>query len=248
MKNWKIYNFTVNGFSQKCKFNKETVDNIFIPLLKKFTEIKQNIQNRMIIFLAAPPATGKSTLLSFLEYLSLQDESICNIQGLGLDGFHYHSDYINRHNILVNGVSTPMREVKGCPETFDTQKFKEKLLQIKDSSVLWPVYDRTIHDVVEDKIIVDQDILIIEGNWLLLNEEPWKSFIELADYTILITADEELLKKRLIDRKIKGGFSATDALEWYLKSDSVNVKRTLDNSLPGMLNLQLSEDGDFCII
>ena len=53
-----------------------------------------DVYKRQIVFMAAPPAVGKTTLCEFLEYLSKQDQEFTDIQALGLDGFHYHSDYI----------------------------------------------------------------------------------------------------------------------------------------------------------
>ena len=67
---------------------------------------------------------------------------------------------------------TAMKEVKGCPETFDIEKLKNKIAQLKKEDTKWPVYDRTIHDVIEDAVTVERQIVLVEGNWLLLNEAP----------------------------------------------------------------------------
>lgn len=59
-----------------------------------------------------------------------------------------------------------------------------------------------LHDPVEDAVYVDGDIVILEGNYLLLNEDGWRDLSKMADYTISIKADPEMLKKRLVERKI----------------------------------------------
>lgn len=123
--------------------------------------------------------------VSFWNILSKQDQEFTDIQALGLDGFHYHSDYINSHDAIVLGEKVPMKQVKGCPETYDTEKLRQKLEKIKIEDILWPIYDRNLHDVVEDQIKVTKDIILIEGNWLLLKQEPWKSMQQYADYKIL---------------------------------------------------------------
>lgn len=245
MKEWKKYLFTVNGFEMETIYNQETIDKVFMPLLEKFTELQKEKASRIVVFLAAPPAVGKTTLCQFLEYLSQQKEDVTEVQALGLDGFHYHSEYINSHDAVVLGKTVPMKTVKGCPETYDTEKLQKKLEKIKQENILWPIYDRNIHDVVEDVTEVMKDIVLIEGNWLLLNEEPWKSIKEIADYTILIQSAEETLKERLIGRKIKGGLSREEAEAWYVNSDSVNVKRVLHTSIPGDLMLKVENDGDY---
>jgi len=245
MKEWQTYVFDVNGFEMEAVYHKETVENVFLPLLRHLTDLQKKKASRIVVFLAAPPAVGKSTLCQLLEYLSRQDKTITEVQTLGLDGFHYPSEYIHSHDAIVMGKQVPMSSVKGCPETYDAEKFRKKLNAIKKQTIFWPVYDRNIHDVMEDVIEVTKNIVIIEGNWLLLDEEPWKSMKNEADYTILIRSEEKLLKERLIARKMKGGFSRKNAEEWYQNSDSVNVQRVLRSSMPGDLILKMEKDGDY---
>ena len=245
MKEWKEYLFKVNGFEMKAVYNEETIQKIFLPLLKQLQQLQKEKKERLIVFMAAPPAVGKTTLCEFLEYLSKQDQELTDIQALGLDGFHYHSDYIDSHDAIVLGEKVPMKQVKGCPETYDTEKLGKKLKKIKIEDILWPIYDRNLHDVVENQIKVTKDIILIEGNWLLLKEEPWKSMQQYADYKILILAEEEMLKERLIGRKEKGGLSRAEAQAWYQNSDSKNVTRVLRDSAQGDLLLKVEEDNDY---
>ena len=235
MKEWKEYLIKVNGFEMKAVYNEETIREVFLPLLKHLHELQKQKNERLIVFMAAPPAVGKTTLSQFLEYLSKEEQELTEIQVLGLDGFHYHSDYINSHDAVVFGETVPMKQVKGCPETYDTAKVRKKLEKIKTEDILWPIYDRNLHDVVEDQIKVTKDIILIEGNWLLLKQEPWRSMQQYADYKILILAEEEMLKERLVSRKEKGGSSREEAEAWYQNSDSKNVTRVLRDSLQGDL-------------
>ena len=245
MKEWKEYLFKVNGFEMTVIYNEDTIQKVFLPLLKQLQQLQKEKKERIIVFMAAPPAVGKTTLCEFLEYLSKQDQELTDIQALGLDGFHYHSDYINSHDAIVLGEKVPMKQVKGCPETYDTEKLRQKLEKIKTEDILWPIYDRNLHDVVEDQIKVTKDIILIEGNWLLLKQEPWKSMQQYADYKILILAEEDMLKERLIGRKEKGGLTRAEAEEWYKNSDSKNVIRVLKDSLKGDLLLKVEEDNDY---
>ena len=245
MKEWKEYLFKVNGFEMTAVYSEDAIQKVFLPLLKQLQQLQKEKKERLIVFMAAPPAVGKTTLCEFLEYLSKQDQELTDIQALGLDGFHYHSDYINSHDAIVLGEKVPMKQVKGCPETYDTEKLRQKLEQIKTEDILWPIYDRNLHDVVEDQIKVTKDIILIEGNWLLLKEEPWKTMQQYADYKILILAEEDMLKERLIGRKEKGGLTRAEAEEWYKNSDSKNVTRVLKDSLKGDLLLKVEEDNDY---
>lgn len=248
MKHWKKYCFVVNGFEMEAAYCEKTIENIFLPLLRRLTKAQKEQGGRLLVFAAAPPAVGKTTLCQFLEHLSREEDDLTEIQAIGLDGFHYHSDYINSHDAVVQGKKVPMKSVKGCPETYDTQKLGEKLRQIKEGDALWPVYDRNIHDVVEDVIKVEKDIVLLEGNWLLLDEEPWTSLRQWADDTILILGEEETLKERLIGRKEKGGLTREEAEAWYENSDSVNVRRVLASSVKGNLIMKVEKDNDYQIV
>ena len=131
--------------------------------------------------------------------------------------------------------------------SFDNYIFFQYLEYIKLVYFLCPIYDINLHDVVEDQIKVTKDIILIEGNWLLLKQEPWKSMQQYADYKILILAEEEMLKERLISRKEKGGLTREEAVAWYQNSDSKNVKRVLKDSCRKHLNLllQVEQDNDY---
>ena len=64
-----------------------------------------------------------------------------------------------------------------------------------------------------------------------------------ADYTISISADEELLRKRLIRRKIATGVQETAAKQFVEFSDMANVKLCLEKTRSADLQLELTNDG-----
>ena len=109
---------SVNYLEVNANYYEEDIENIFIPLLKQLTIMKKNKSGKLLVYLVASPGVGKSTLASFLEFLSKNSENIEEIQAIGLDGFHYHGQYIKYHKVIVDGKEVPMVEVKGCPETF----------------------------------------------------------------------------------------------------------------------------------
>lgn len=241
----KSYKFKVNSFEVNADYYEEDIENIFKPLLQQLTNMKKDKSRRILVYLAASPGVGKSTLASFLEFISKNEADNTEIQAIGLDGFHYHQEYIKNNKIMIDGIEVPMAEVKGCPETFDLDKLKSKIVSLKNENVKWPIYDRNLHDVVEDKILVTKNIILIEGNWLLLDECGWRELKEHCDYSIFIKADEKMLKDRLIQRKRRGGLSEKAAIEFYEKSDSKNVKRVLNNSLTADLVLKLLKNGKY---
>lgn len=94
-------------------------------------------------------------------------------------------------------------------------------------------------------ITVDGDILLFEGNYLLLDEPGWREIKDLADYTVLIRADEELLRERLVDRKAKGTATREEAERFVEFSDMRNVRICLDHSGSADLTLEMTGDGEY---
>ncbi|MBC8060381.1 MAG: nucleoside/nucleotide kinase family protein [Clostridiaceae bacterium] len=234
----------VSGFKYEAFFSDKEINDIYIPLLKKLSHIREKKGRRLIIFLAAPPAVGKSTLAIFLEKLSIEIAKITPIQSLSLDGFHYYNEFLKTNKITINEREHALYEIKGMPETYDLQSFMSHVEKLKRKNIKWPIYDRNLHNPVEDIIEVTEDIVLIEGNWLLLNEPGWKDLKAFCDYSIFIEASEDVLKNRLINRKIRGGLSKDQALDFYERTDKKNVLRVMENRLCADLTLEMLESGE----
>ena len=82
------YDVTINGIDVDAVYSEEAVNGIFLPLLKKLTELQKSEGKRILVMLAAPPGAGKSTLLSFLDRLAREHVELSPIQTIGMDGFH----------------------------------------------------------------------------------------------------------------------------------------------------------------
>ena len=244
-KRWRDYEMTVNGLPQEIRYNEATVEGLFLPLLHCLAALQAEKGGRILVFLAAPPATGKSTLLQFLEELARTHDELPQVQTLGMDGFHYPNSYLASHTILRDGAEIPLKNIKGAPETFDVAHLAAKLAAAKEGATPFPVYDRRIHDVVPDALTVDAEILLVEGNWLLLDEEPWRDLRALADYTLRIDVSSALLRDRLIARKVQGGLSEAEARAFYEASDAVNVLRFAAHAGAADEVWRMEADGDF---
>ena len=236
---------TVNGLPQHIRYNIDTVEHLFLPLLRRLTQMQRRAGRRVIAFLAAPPATGKSTLLQFLERLVREHADLTQMQALGMDGFHYPNADLATHTTVRGGKEISLESVKGAPESFDVAHLAAKLAAAKEGATPFPVYDRRIHDVVPDALIADAPILLVEGNWLLLDEEPWSDLRPLADYSVRIDAPAALLRDRLIARKVQGGLSEAEATAFYETSDAPNVLRFTAHAGAADEIWRMEEDGDF---
>ena len=97
------YSTSINGIDIKAEFSDEAINGIYLPLLKRLTDIQKAKNRRILVMLAAPPGAGKTTLVSFLEHLSNNTEEVSHIQGIGMDGFHRRQEYL-----LSSGGKLPM--------------------------------------------------------------------------------------------------------------------------------------------
>jgi len=231
------YQFNVNGHHITAQFDEDNIQNIFIPLLRKWTYMQKQKNQRIIILLAAPPGCGKTTLALFLEHLSQQVEEVTPLQSIGMDGFHRYQDYLDCHYVHRDGKDILMKKVKGCPETFDVEKLIEKIIETKQQDTYWPLYNRVLHNPEENQIFIQSPIVLIEGNYLLLKEKPWNEIHKLCDDSLFIEAHSLELEKRLIERKMMGGIPYHQASRFYKESDAVNVDRVLNHSLKAHTHL-----------
>ena len=109
----------------------------------------------------------------------------------------------------------------------------------------WPAYDRMLHNPVENAAWIDGDIVLLEGNYLLLEEEGWDRLAAFADYTVSVTAEEDFLRARLIDRRIKTGVDEAAATRFVDFSDMPNVRLCLEKTKPADLRLRIDAGGEY---
>ena len=232
------YHVNINGIDVDAHYSPEAVEEIFKPLLLHLAKLRASKGKRLLVMLAAPPGAGKSTLVSFLEHLGKEMKLEYKVQAIGMDGFHRRQEYLSSHTMTVDGREIPMVEVKGCPETFDLEKLRSRIEGVLEGTVnTWPSYDRHLHNPVEDAIKIDADILLLEGNYLLLDVPGWNSLSGFADYTVSITAAPDILRERLIDRKEKSGNSREKAEQFVDFSDMRNVRLCLEHTKEADLKL-----------
>jgi len=240
-----IYHFNVNSFNIKAEYYTKNIDEIFIPLVRQLEKMWGRVGRRLIVYLAGPCGAGKTTMSLLLESMIIANTN-CSVKAVGIDGFHYNREYLNNNYLYKDGNKILLRDIKGSAETYDFEKLREKITALKHGDdIYWPSYDRMIHDVVEDFIFVNGQIIIIEGNWLLLDEPRWRELIQFCDYCIFIDAVRDTLIERLIERKIMGGLSAEDAKKFVMRSDAENIERILNRRLKSDLELKMTEDGRY---
>jgi pantothenate kinase len=168
---------------------------------------------RYLFGIAGPPGSGKSTLAA-----ALAGELAAPI--VPMDGFHLP-------NAVLAGLG--LRDVKGAPETFDADAFVELMRRLRTAThvVECPAFDRTIDEPVADQVRVEPDdvVVIVEGNYLLLDEPPWSVLVDLFDAIGYLDVPDEVRIQRLVDRHVEFGRSRSEAVAFVNRSDEANARR-----------------------
>ena len=87
--------------------------------------------------------------------------------------------------------------------------------------------------------------VLLEGNYLLLKDEGWNKLSDYADLTISVMADPDMLRGRLLERKIRSGKSALEAEHFVDFSDMYNVRTVIERSKDADVRLEVLSDGSY---
>lgn len=233
--------YTVTGLPVEACYSEEEIEDLFLPLLKTLIKKREETGKRVVAYLAAPPGAGKTTLSLFLEDLFKEINTTYTFQSVSMDGFHHYNCYLDSHTVNRNNQIVPLRRFKGIPESFDVNLLIETIQKLhSQKNVSWPTYDRLLHDVSDEKKEVEADIILIEGNYLLLDKTVWNKLQKLSHYTIAIKTTMAELENRLIERKQKGGASLEEAKQHVMRTDKPNAELVLKHSHPADFNLILN--------
>lgn len=174
---------------------------------------------RQILGIAGAPGSGKSTLAQRLCE-ALPGQAVV----VPMDGFHLANLELQRLNRAGR---------KGAPDTFDSAGYQALLRRLRqplsDSRVYAPAFHREIEEPIAGEIGVAGDIplVITEGNYLLLSDEPWQGVRALLDSCWFLDVDEELEFQRLLTRHMQFGRSEQAARDWIAQTDLPNARRII---------------------
>jgi pantothenate kinase len=171
---------------------------------------------RALLGLVGPPGAGKSTLAA-----ALLAEFADVAQVVPMDGFHLANVELERLG---------RRGRKGAPDTFDSAGYvallRRLLAQGDDEIVYAPEFRREIEEPIANAIPVfaRTQLVITEGNYLLLDDGPWAQVRELLDEVWYVDVDDTLRVDRLTQRHQQFGRSVDEAAAWVAGTDEPNAR------------------------
>ena len=192
-------------------------------LLSVTDHIDNDDKNRYFIALSGPPASGKSTISENLaKDLSAKGY---NSNILQMDGFHYDDLILKEKNLLSK---------KGAPETFDVMGLINFVSRLhKEDEVVIPIFDRSLELSRSSAVIISKNtkVIIVEGNYVLLNSYPWSELHKFFNTTVMIHCEKKILEKRLIERWENFNLPKKEIDEKVYKNDLPNGVNVLKNSI-----------------
>jgi pantothenate kinase len=173
--------------------------------------------DRVLLGIAGAPGAGKTTLAERL---------VAETAGRGfraahvpMDGFHLADAELDRLGRL---------DRKGAVDTFDGWGYRSLLQRLRDRAdepVYAPGFERVLEQPVAGSIAVDPavDLVVSEGNYLLIDAEPWRSAAALLDEVWFCDAPLALRRQRLVARHVVFGKRPEEAEAWVDGVDLPNA-------------------------
>jgi pantothenate kinase len=171
---------------------------------------------RVLLGIAGAPGSGKSTLAQALHAARPALTAL-----VPMDGFHLAQAELDRLG---------RADRKGAPDTFDADGFVALLRRLREGAgrtVYAPVFRREIEEPVANALPVDPQVpvVIVEGNYLLLEDGAWGEVRGLLDEAWHVAVDPAVRVPQLIARHVAFGRSPEAAHEWVMRSDEANARR-----------------------
>ncbi len=146
---------------------------------------------RRVLGITGAPAAGKSTLGRRL--VEAMDGRAVEV---GMDGFHFAQRELARLG---------RAERKGAPDTFDALGYVallERLRAAGPDTVYVPEFRRDLEEPIGSAIPVPADVplVVTEGNYLLLDTEPWRRVRPLLDEVWFLAPPEDERLAALVAR------------------------------------------------
>ena len=171
---------------------------------------------RKLLGLVGAPGAGKSTLA-----MALQQAFAGVSQVVPMDGFHLANAELQRLGRAGR---------KGAPDTFDGAGYAallRRLRQQREGEIVYaPEFRREIEEPIAGAIPVlpATQLIITEGNYLLLDDGPWAGVSALLDEVWYVEVDDAVRTDRLAQRHERFGRSAKAARDWVDGVDEPNAR------------------------
>lgn len=181
---------------------------------------------RVLIGVTGAPGAGKTTLVERLRARLAASPPPGRDPGtwvahVPMDGFHLADAALQRLGL---------RDRKGAAETFDAHGYLALLRRLRadDGETVWtPEFERDLEQPLAGAVAVPPSarLVLTEGNYLLLDDDPWPAVAAALDRVWFVDPPDELRLRRLVARHERFGKSPEHARTWVHDVDEPNACR-----------------------
>ena len=177
------------------------------------------LRKRILVGIAGGPGSGKSTLAADVIG-ALNDRIDGSAARVPMDGFYMMQAKLEAEELTAH---------KGAPHTFEAEAFVKLLKTLKSAKtpISVPGYSRRLEDVVPNAFTIagNVPILVIEGNYLLLDAPPWDEIESILDLSFFLRLSPDITRARLLRRHAENKRLTPDWVERHVEQvDMVNYE------------------------
>ncbi|KAI0509361.1 P-loop containing nucleoside triphosphate hydrolase protein [Xylaria bambusicola] len=192
---------------------------------------------RFMIAIGGIPGSGKTTLSQIVTQ-ALNTRHASQHPGaepiaafVPMDGYH-----LTRAQLSAMPDPATAHARRGAEFTFDGPSFLSLVKALREpltTTIFAPSFDHAVKDPKENDIAIQPGhrIVVFEGNYVVLDKEPWREAAGLMDECWFVEVDFEVARRRLVRRHVKAGIARDEeeAGKRADENDLVNGRQIVEN-------------------